>query len=269
MQYSLLTLERQDGVATVTLNRPERGNALNPELQSEMENLFLELGEDNTVRVMVLTGAGSHFCTGADIEWFRSVIEKRRHGVYDREVSAGYIFSTRIPLALRNMPQPTIASINGSAIGGGITLALNCDIRIAAEDARISFPFVSTVGVTPELGSTYNLPRIVGIAKACELIFTGKSITGREAKDLGLVNDAVSLDDLQTVTSDMAKSIAAAAPTIVQLSKKALYHGMNSDIQSQLLLEEEELRQAYTSEEHDEAVKAFFEKRKPVFKGRK
>ena len=194
---------------------------------------------------------------------------EKKHGVYDKEVSSAYIFSTRIALALRNMPQPTIASINGSAIGGGITLVLNCDIRIAAEDARITFPFVSTVGVVPELGCTYNLPRLVGIAKACELIFTGKSITGREAKEIGLVNEAVSLDDLQMVTSDMAKSIAATAPTMVQLSKKALYRGMNSDIQSQLLLEEEELRQAYNSEEHDEAMKAFFDKRKPVFKGRK
>jgi len=269
MEYSTIKLEKTNGVATVTLNRPEKGNALNAEVLQGLEDMFAEISQDNSVRVMVITGAGRHFCTGADITWFHDIVERRERGEYGKEVSSSYMLPTRLGLALRNMPQPTIASINGSAIGGGATLVLGCDIRIAAEEARISFPFVSTVGIVPELGSTYTLPRLVGIAKACELVFTGRTITGKEAKEIGLVNEVVLLADLERVTSELAKNIAEVAPMAVQLAKKGLYQGLNSDIQSQLLWEEEGLRRTYESEEHREAVKAFFEKRKPLFKGRK
>jgi len=266
MKYSTIKLEKVNGVATIMLNRPEKGNSLNGESMYELVDVFGEISQDSSVRVVVITGAGRHFCTGADIAWFRDFTEKRRQG---EEVFPPYVASTRLGLAVRNVAQPTIASINGLAIGGGITLPLGCDIRIAAEEARISFPFVSTVGIVPELGSTYTLSRLVGIAKACELIFTGKTITGKEAKEIGLVNEAVPLADLPKVTSELAKSIAEVSPTAVQLAKKGLYQGLNCGVQNQLLWEEEGLRQTFESEEHKEALQAFFEKRKPVFKGRK
>lgn len=268
--YSTIKIERaREGVATVTFNRPSKGNALNGEMLREIENVFTEISQDNSIRAVIITGAGPCFCTGADIGWFRDLTERRARGEYGEEVSYSHRCSTLIGLALRSTPQPTIASINGLAIGGGATLALACDIRIAAEEAKMSFPFASTVGISPELGSTYTLPRLVGIDKACELIFTGKSVTGKEAKEIGLVSAVVPLTDLSKVTSELADKIAGVAPTAVQLAKKALYHGLNSDIHNQLLWEEEALRLGYDSEEHKEAITAFFEKRKPVFKNRK
>lgn len=265
MNYSAITLEKSEGVATITMIREDQLNPIGSELVTELSDAFEQVANDGDIRVLILTGTGRVFCAGGDIDWFRTVIEKRKSG----EELMDYSGSTKFCLSLRNMPKPTIASINGAAVGGGITIALNCDIRIAAEDATIMFPFASLVGVTPELGSTYMLPRLVGIAKACELIFTGKSITGREAKEIGLVNDAVPLTDLPEVTSKMAKAIAKSSPLAVQLAKKGLYQGLNADIYSQLMWEEEGLRTTFISEDHEEAVNAFLEKRKPVFKGKR
>ncbi len=269
MNYSTLKFECLEGVSTVTLNRPERGNSQNSELMLQLADLFTEIAHNDDIRVVMITGAGRHFCTGGDISWFRDAVERRERGEYGKETSYPYKLATAVGFAVRNIPQPTIAAINGAAIGGGATLALACDLRIAATEAWISFPFASTMGIVPEIGSTYSLTRLIGVSKACELIFTGRSVSGKEAKEMGLVNEVVPLCDLQRVTSELAKSIAAAAPTAIQLSKRALYQGLNSDVHSQLFWEEEGLRQTMQSGEHKEAIQAFFEKRKPIFKKRK
>ncbi|MBN2186510.1 MAG: enoyl-CoA hydratase/isomerase family protein, partial [Dehalococcoidia bacterium] len=197
--------------------------------------------------------------------WARSMVEQRKQGkkVYDLP---GWI--TKFHLALLDLPQPTIAAINGVAVGWGITMALSCDIRIAAEDARISFPFAASVGITPENDSTYMLPRLVGIGKACELVFTGKTITGKEAKEIGLVNDAVPSAQLREFTSELAETIARGAPIAMRLAKKGLYQGLDADRYKQLLWEETTIRDTLQSEDHAEAIEAFLAKRKPIFKGR-
>ena len=265
MKYSTIILEKAGGIATITLNRQEKLNAVNAQMLEEIIDAVGQVARDDTTRVLVLTGAGRVFCAGGDINWFNNVIEERKRG---REIM-DYSLFTGFCVALRNTLQPTIASINGAAIGAGITMTLNCDIRIAAEEAIISFPFTSMAGIIPELSSTYALPRLVGIAKACELVFTGKSITGKEAKEIGLVNDAVPLADLQRSTSELAETIAQASAPAVQLAKRGLYQGLNADVYSQLLWEEEGLRSTLKSEDHEEAVQAFLEKRKPEFKGKR
>lgn len=167
-----------------------------------------------------------------------------------------------------DVPYPVIAMINGMAVGWGTTLTLSCDIRIATEDARISFPFANSAGIVPEMNSTYMLTRLVGIGKACELIFTGKAITGKEAKEIGLVNAAVPLSELQTVTSELAKTIAEGAPMSMRLAKKGLYQGLETECYKQLLWEKAMLSVTLQSEDHAEAIEAFLAKRKPRFKGR-
>ena len=265
MDYETILLEKKENVATLTLNRPERLNSVIEQLCEEMLDVLSKLSKDDTVRVLIITGSGRAFSAGLDLDWARSMVEQRKQGksVYD---IGNWL--TKFHLALVDMPQPTIAAINGVAVGWGITMPLSCDIRIAAEDARISFPFASSVGIIPEMNSTYMLPRLVGMGKACELIFTGKTITGKEAKEIGLVNDAVPLAELQKVTSGLAETIAKGAPMVMRLAKKGLYQGLDADRYKQLLWEEATIRATFESEDCAEAVEAFLAKRKPVFRGR-
>lgn len=265
MEYSSIIFKKVDRVASVTLNRPDKLNALTEQMCKELVDVLHRVAEDDTIRVLVLTGAGRGFCAGADLGWFRDLFEQRKRGQVGYDVIS---WATDFRLALENVPQPTIASINGIALGGGMTMTLGFDIRIAAEEAKISFPFVSKVAVVPEIGSTYMLPRLVGIAKAYELVFTGKTITGKEAKEIGLVNEAVPLADLPIATSELARTIAQGSPLAARLAKEGLRRGLNSDLYSQVLWEQRGLFRTFQSEDHEEAIKAFFDKRNPEFKGR-
>ena len=238
MDYKAILLEKKENIATLTLNRPEKLNALNEQMCEELIDCVSNLAKDATVKVIIISGSGRGFSAGLDLDWGRSMEEQAKRGeqVYDMPT-----WITKICLALRNMPQPTIASINGAAAGWGVTMPLNCDIRIAAEDARMLLSFVK-VGIAPEMASTYMLPRLIGMGKAFELLYTGKTITGKEAKEIGLVNDAVPLAELQAVTSELAKTIAGGIPMIIQLIKKGLYQGLDADLYKQLLWEETTLR---------------------------
>lgn len=264
MTYSTIKVEKSDGVATVVLNRPPKLNALNREMFLEIPEALGQLARDDSVMVVVLTGAGNAFCAGGDIDWFNSAVQGEKSG--ESQDGLTHSDNTRFCLSLRGMPQPTIASINGAAVGGGMTMTLNCDIRIAAEEAFIMFPFTTGMAVVPELGSTYALPRLVGIARACELVFTGRGITGKEAGEMGLVNEVVPRSELRQRTADLAQSIARASTRAVQLIKRGLHQGLSADVYSQLLWEEEGLRFTLGSEDNREAISAFLEKRRPVFK---
>jgi 2-(1,2-epoxy-1,2-dihydrophenyl)acetyl-CoA isomerase len=254
MKY--IILEKSEGIATVTFNRPDKLNAFNWEMEGELHNALEQVGEDKDVRVLVITGAGSAFCTGADVEeMFQEIAD--RGGLTGRE---------QYDMPFRNMV-PVIASINGLAIGAGLTITLQCDIRIAAEEARFSLPFVP-FGLAPEAGSTYFLSRLIGIAKACELVFTGKTITAKEAKEIGLVNEVVPAAELKETTYKLAKRMAQGAPLAMQMSKKGLYQGLEASIKDQIEYEKATLMTLTRTEDFQEAIKAFQEKRRPIFKGK-
>ncbi len=265
MAYSTITLAKAEGIATLTLNRPEKLNALNETMAAELLDAVTQVGQDDDVRVLIVTGAGRAFWAGADVkELFLKGIEQRKRGEESFDIID---WLERLCLQLRNLPKPTIAAINGHAVGIGVTLPLQCDIRIASEEAQFSMPFVR-LGLIPEFGSTYALTRLVGIAKACELIFTGKFIGAKEAKEIGLVNNVVPTAELQKTTFELAKTIAQGAPLAMQMAKKGLYQGLDTDIQSQLRYESLAFRILLWSEDHDEGVRAFLDKRQPKFKGK-
>lgn len=254
MKYVIL--EKSEGIATLTFNRPDKFNAFNWEMENEVFEAFSQVDQDKDVRVLVITGAGPAFSTGADVE---EMLQK----TIDQ---GGLTGEEHYDMPFRNMV-PVIASINGLAIGAGLTIVLQCDIRIAAEEARFSLPFVP-MGVIPEAGSTYFLPRLVGIAKACELAFTGRTITAAQAKEIGLVNDVVPAAELKEATYKLAKRIAQAPPLAMRMAKKGLYQGLEASIKDQIEFEKSAIMSLMQTEDFQEAIKAYTEKRKPVFKGK-
>lgn len=266
MSYETIILEKKENIATITLNRPEKLNAENPKMAEELVEVFDVVDKDDDVRVVVITGAGRAFCAGADIqERFLGRIERRKRGITEDVTRE---FSEVGCAALAKIRKPVIASINGAAVGVGCTLALACDIRIASENARFSLPF-ARVGLLPEFGATYFLPRLIGMGKACELVFTARMIDAGEAKEIGLVNQVVPHAKLSEATYEMAKSMTKLAPLSLQLSKRALYQGMTaSDLASQLQYEAFALNYLYATEDHEEGGRAFLEKREPIFKGK-
>ena len=215
------------------------------------------------MRVVVLTGAGRAFCAGGDVNFMAELVERGDSEEFARLLGA----ARRVILAIRHMTKPVIASINGPAAGAGFNLALACDLRIASSDATFAQSFVK-IGFHPDWGGTYFLPRVVGIAKACELIFTGDAIDANEALRLGIVNSVVAPEALMNETYKLAKKIAAGPPVAIQLAKRSIYHNQDADLRS--ALEFETFAQNITRETEDskEGVKAFVEKREAVFKGR-
>ncbi|MFC1864280.1 enoyl-CoA hydratase/isomerase family protein [Chloroflexota bacterium] len=255
MEYQTIMLEKKNNIATITLNRPDRLNALTNQMADELSDAFTSADRDDETRVVIITGAGRAFCSGADLKEQGG----GRRQVYRR-------LADRLFAAV-NIEKPVIASINGVAVGGGCTITLSCDIRIASEDAKFQLPF-TRLGICTELGSTYLLPRLLGMGKACELLLTSKMIDAKEAKEIGLVNQVVMASELVKTTYEMASSIAKLPPLAVQMNKRGLRQAMNTDLPSQLRYEA--LATAYLSDTEDskEAIKAFLEKREPIFTGR-
>jgi len=265
MSYETVILEERENIATVTLNRPEKLNALNPKMGEELLDVFNVVDQDDDVRVVIITGAGRAFCAGADIqERFLAKIEQRKKGVVD-DITMD--FNELLPLTLAKVRKPVIAAINGPAVGFGCTLTLLCDIRIASENARFSLAFCR-MGLSPEMGSTYFLPRLVGMGKACELVFTAKMIDAKEAREIGLVNQVVPVNELMKTSYEMANSIAKLAPLALRVSKRALYEGMNNDLATQLQYEAFAINYLRGTKDHEEGAKAFLEKREPVFQNK-
>ena len=262
MEYRTIALEKKNNIATVTLNRPEKLNALNPQMFAELVHVFRRVSQDDEIRVLVITGAGRGFCSGVDL-----TAQAGNQGEIEIEGISPSDFPQEAPLLLSGMRKPVIAAINGVAVGGGLTLTLSCDIRIASETARFSIP-VTRLGFTLELGSSYFLSRVIGIGKACELVFTGRMIDANEAKEIGLVNQVVPADKLTEITYEMASNIAKAVPLAQEISKMGLYQGLNADLPTQLRWEVLANGRLGWTEDRKEAIKAFMEKRDPIFKGR-
>lgn len=266
MKFETVVLEKVEGIATITLNRPDRLNALNDKMGEELLVVLGDVAADDDVRVVVFTGAGRAFSAGADVqERFIDTWEKTKTGELNPALLGTF---TRVGVpAIRRIEKPIIASINGPAVGFGCTLALNCDIRLASEAARFGLVFVR-MGVTPEFGSTYFLPRLVGVAKALELLFTGRIIDAREAREIGLVNRVVPADELRKATSELASSIAKGPPISLRMIKKGIYMGVDNDLDTQVQWEHLAFNMCRQTEDHLEGAKSFLEKREPKFRGR-
>lgn len=258
MEYRHLNVEKSEGIATVTINRPEVRNALNAETWREIRAVIRELAGDDDVKVAIFTGSGDKaFASGADIN-----VLKQRTMVEALEGESQAILAE-----LEDFSKPTIAAINGYCLGGGCELAMACDIRIAAESARLGQPEVN-IGIIPGAGGTQRLARLVGLGKAKELILTGDIIDAQEALRIGLVNKVVPDDQLMAAARDMARKIMAKGPLAVRLAKTVVNVSLSTDLHTGLLLERISEALLFGTEDKLEGTSAFLEKRKPVFRGR-
>lgn len=257
-EESLLT-ERRGPILIVTLNRPQRMNALDRETLAKGGKLIKDLNFDKEVRAVIVTGAGDKaFCAGADL--------KEREGMTMADVRL-YIRTIRDTFTdIENLPVPVICAINGVALGGGLELALACDIRIASPNAKLGLTEV-TLGIIPGGGGTQRLPRLIGRGKAKEMLLLGQQVTAEEALDIGLINRIAPEGKLLDVAMEMAEKIVNNSPIAVQQAKIAVNRGMEVTINEGLVIESEAYEVCIPTKDRLEALAAFKEKRKPVFKG--
>ena len=264
MTYECLIYEVKDGIATLTLNRPDRLNALGGSLRDDLHAAVTRSAADPEVRVMVITGAGKGFCSGGDVKAMGEAKAGQRERPLVEKIAPG---RDRTLLAMREAPQPIIAAVNGAAAGAGMNLALGCDIRIASTAARFTQAFVKR-GLHPDWGGTYFLPRMVGTAKACEMIFTGDVIDAAEAERLGIVSRVVAPEELMPTAYELARRIAAGPPVAIRLAKRSIYANSELDLRAALQVETMAQNICFETEDATEGIRAFGEKRAPVFKGR-
>jgi enoyl-CoA hydratase/carnithine racemase len=264
MTYECLIAETKDGIATLTLNRPDRLNALGGTLRDDLHDAITRASASPEVRVIVITGAGKGFCAGGDVKAMNEAKEGKRERPLMEKVAPG---RDRTVLAMRDAPQPIIAAINGAAAGAGMNLALACDIRIASTAAKFSQAFVKR-GLHPDWGGTYFLPRTIGMARAAELIFTGDVIDAQEALRLGVVSRVVEPEMLMPTVLELARRIAAGPPIAIRLAKRSLEKNVHADLRGALETETFAQNICFETEDATEGVRAFVEKRAPVFRGR-
>jgi len=273
MGYQALIYEKSDGIARITLNRPERMNALNVQMMVELAETVQEAATDGEIMVLVLTGAGMGFCSGGDFSY--SEVRSGEVAQGDAVPGGGILgqgrllhpFNEKVILGLQRMDKPTIAMVNGAAVGGGFDLALACDMRTGSEKARFMVAF-TRIGITPGSGGAWLLPRVVGLPKACELIFTGDFVEAEEAYRIGLLNRLVPADRLEEETIALAQRIAQGPPIALRLDKMMIYKGLGTDLETALAFASACENLTLHSQDHVEGVMAFAQKRQPVFRGR-
>jgi 2-(1,2-epoxy-1,2-dihydrophenyl)acetyl-CoA isomerase len=262
MSYETIRLERADGIATITLNRPDAFNAMSLALGRELFSAVLEVDEDPAVRCVVLTGAGRAFCGGGDVRAFAENLP--RIGVLIKELTT-YVHGAVSRLV--RTPKPVITAVNGVAAGGGLSLALSGDLVLAAESARFTMAY-SRIAATPDGSSSYWLPRLVGIRRAIELFYTNRVLTAREALEWGLVTRVVPDAELADEAGKLARELAQ-GPTLALGRGKRLFHASTTEsLETQMELESQRIAESGHTEDFAEGVRAFVEKRPPVFKGR-
>jgi enoyl-CoA hydratase len=260
MEFKFIIYEKSEGVATITLNRPEALNAFSKEVVAEVLRAVEDVKSDENVRVVVLTGAGEKaFSAGADIKAMAGMTALKA-----RELS---LMGESLCLAFENLEKPVIAAINGYALGGGMEVAMACDLRIASENARMGQTEVN-IGLIPGWGGTQRLTRLVGMTKAKELVFTGKMFDARTAEQLGLVNMVIPADKFRETVRQFAIDLTSKPPVALRVAKALINKGANIGLDSALALEREGFGVVASSEDLKEGVSAFTEKRKPVFKGK-
>lgn len=256
----VLLSEANAGVLTLTLNRPERLNAITGELLDALTAALRAAADDDGVRAVILTGAGRAFCSGQDLKW----AAERGDGIdIRRELGEHYTPAIK---AIREIPKPVIAAVNGTAAGAGLSLTLPADLRIAAESATFVMAFVR-IGLIPDAASTYFLPRLIGPARAAEMMMLGDSIDSQHAQEIGLVSRVVPDSELMPTARQIAQRLAA-GPRSLAFIKEALRLSPANDLDAQLAVEERLQEQAAGTEDFFEGVGAFLQKRRPAFRGR-
>ena len=264
MTYENLSIERDDLIAVVTLNRPEKLNAINRALHLEMMDACQELRDDDGVRVVIFTGAGRGFCSGADLTSDRSTDEHPSRG--ERLDEYNWV-GRQAMMVYRGLDKPTIAAVNGVAAGAGMGLALACDMRVGCENTRFKTVFIER-SLSPDSGLSYFLPRIVGISRAFDLVFTSRNVDADEAYRLGLLDRMTTSENLLSKARELARQIASWPPVAMQMSKRALQRSMDTDLDDQLEYETHSIVFARRAP-HDvaEASASFRERRPPIFTG--
>lgn len=259
MNYEYLVFENVDGILTLSIDKQKSLNALNGALVEELAQAFDEIEKDDQVDVVILTGKGRAFVAGADISEMATMNAQQA-----AQWAKG---SMEVFRKIETLSVPVIAAVNGFALGGGCEIAMSCDIRIASTKAKFGQPEVG-LGITPGFGGTQRLPRLVGLGKAKQLIFTGALIDAEEAHRIGLVDEVVEAEELLEKAVEMAKSIQSNAKIAVRLAKQAINTGMQTDIDSAMVIEQNIFGLCFATEDQKEGMNAFVEKRKPEFKNK-
>ncbi|MBC7076137.1 MAG: enoyl-CoA hydratase/isomerase family protein, partial [Syntrophomonadaceae bacterium] len=259
MDFKTVILTREESVGMITLNRPEALNALNDELIDELHRAVDIVSADEQTRVLIITGNDKAFCAGGDIKTMINM-DPLQVKKYITPIHA--VFNK-----ITELPKPTIAAISGFTFGGGVELALTCDFRLAADNAKFGFPEIN-LGIFPAAGGSQRLPRLVGATKAKELMFTGDTIDASTAFSIGLVNQVVSREELMDSAKRLAKKLSSKPPVAIKMLKQAIHAGLNTDINTGLTIEVEKFCNLFATEDQKEGMAAFIERRKPDFKGK-
>src|SRR5215471_11211047 len=263
MSEELIKIGEDNGIVTITLNRPERLNALVGHMRRDLAEALEEAGSDPHIRVVVITGEGRAFCAGGDVRFMAELVERGDAEEFARLLGA----ARRVILSIRQMTKPVIASIEGACTGAGFNLALACDLRIASATASFSQSFVK-LGFHPDWGGTYFLPRMVPANIACELFFLGDAIDAAKALQLGLINQVAAPDQLAAETRKLAERLRDSPAVSIAAAKHAVYAGQHDSLEQMLQYEVDAQLRCFESEDGREGVRAFLEKRPPRFTGR-
>ncbi len=268
MEFEQIRYDKSDGVATITLNRPQRMNAFTPKMLDEWLAALQDAHLDAETRVIVLTGEGRGFCTGMDVQAQaegRGLLPESRSLAEARNSLRDTV--QRIPRLVAQLDKPYIAAVNGAAVGAGMDMASMCDIRIAADTARFGMTYVR-MGIIPGDGGCYYLPRVVGVARALDIIWTGRLFDAEEALRIGYVSTVVPADELMAHTREDALKLATGPAVAIQLAKRLVYRSLDVGIDRALEMAQQSMTIARSTEDAQEGPRAFVEKREPQFKGR-
>jgi enoyl-CoA hydratase/carnithine racemase len=260
--YEHIDVTEDSGIATITLNRPEKLNALIGHMRRDLAEALEEVGSDRTIRVVVVTGAGRAFCAGGDVAFMADLIERQDAEEFSRLLGA----ARRVVMGIRQMNKPVIGAINGLASGAGCNLALTCDLRIVSTEATFSQSFVK-LGLHPDWGGTYFLPHLVTPNRACEMFFLGEAMDAQEALRLGIVNRVVAPEDLGSAVRELAERLRDAPSISIAAAKQAVYMSQSAELEEMLRFETEAQLRCFESEDGREGIRAFLEKRPPRFSG--